>query len=106
MSAQHTPGPWHIGRESNHSADRWARRGEWARIRGENDGLIAKVESIHPKGHRKSADFDTEAANAALIAAAPELLEALELIEASGTNDAEILRRYARAAIAKARGRL
>jgi len=77
---EHTPGPWHIGREQDHSADRWKHNTEWSKIRGTDNGLIAKIESIHPKGKRQSKDFDVEAANARLIAAAPELLEVCKKI--------------------------
>jgi len=72
--SEHTPGPWHIGNEQNYSVDRYAKRAEWSRIRSANGGLIAKIESVHPKGKRQSVDFDIEAANARLIAAAPDLL--------------------------------
>ena len=77
---KHTMGPWHIGREADHSADRFKRNCEWAMIRDERGGLIAKIESVHPKGEKQSSDFDIEAGNAALIAAAPDLLEALEAV--------------------------
>ena len=73
MKTKHTPGPWHIGREADHSSDRFNRNAEWARIRGVDNGLIAKIESVHPNGKRQSKDFDIEAANARLIAAAPDL---------------------------------
>jgi len=77
MNAKHTPGPWHIGSEQDYSVDRYKRNEEWARIRNASGGLIAAVASVHPQGCRKSTDFDTEAANARLIAAAPDLLAAL-----------------------------
>ena len=108
----HTPGPWHIGMTNVYNVDRFAKNAEWARIRGVDGGLIAKIESVHPKGERKSQDFDIEAANARLIASAPELLEALKKIVAwhdcfpptSGEEDLPIISQ-ARAAIAQAEGR-
>lgn len=39
---------------------------------------IAEVKPINKKGERQAGDFETEEANARLIAAAPDLLEALE----------------------------
>ena len=120
----HTPGPWHIGIEQDHSADRWKRNAEWSRIRSQENGLIAIIESIHPKGKRQSKDFDIEAANARLIAAAPTMLTALEncaniisLALANGawghdsTDEADSIDEVlsvlneARAAIAKATGK-
>jgi hypothetical protein len=67
MSAKHTPGPWKQG-----SSDEDA-----CVVYSSDDHIIAGCEGI---------DFDegTENANARLIAAAPELLEALELAEATG----------------------
>jgi len=86
MNTKHTPGPWHIGSEQDYSVDRYKRNEEWARIRNASGGLIAAVASVHPHGGRKSTDFDTEAANARLIASAPDLLSALEDVELRATQ--------------------
>ena len=107
----HTPGPWHIGQEQNYSVDRFKRNAEWARIRNAENGLVATVESVHPKGKRQSKDFDIEAANAALIAAAPDLLAALRALVAHDAAEDEradlspsIELQQARTAIARATG--
>ena len=109
---KHTPGPWCKGNEQNHSVDRYSKNAEWARIRDINGCLIAKIESVHPKGQRKSVDFDIEAANADLIAAAPDMLEALKyvlpLIEwarKSGVGGSVISSSLINKAISKAEGR-
>lgn len=62
MNAQkHTPEPWRVASEKT--------RQHWTDIKtGEN--IVAQVQNIH--------DTDTEHANARLIAAAPDLLEALQ----------------------------
>jgi len=60
--AQHTPGPWHI-------AD--AHHGEKVSIECKENTFVALVD------HRGT--FGMQMANASLIAAAPELLEALEI---------------------------
>ena len=116
---KHTAGPWKIGNEHNYQADRYAKNAEWSRVRDKNGGLIAKVESVNPKGKRQSCDFDIEAANARLIAAAPELLAACKAMlagftsyhrcETASANIDDVTRRAqtiaaARAAIAKASG--
>ena len=49
--------------------------------------------------------YDENLANTHLIAAAPELLEALYKIDANAAESAEWIRRVTRAAIAKAEGR-
>ena len=75
MFANHTPGPWHI------SGDQI--RGSLHRESTDVYEAVATVEPIRRKqvtsdGHAaRHFDHDTEKANAELIAAAPELLEAL-----------------------------
>ena len=112
--SKHTPGPWNIS---------WARSGqrlEGARIRAKELDLVCYVPSdrIGPTdedpGERMS---DEQQANARLIAAAPELLEALEGFVRDlergpwGADGPPIthpaLQRYeqAKGAIAKAEGR-
>ena len=110
---KHTPGPWHVGNEQDYQVDRYVKRAEWARIRGTDGGLVAKVESVHPTGKRQSTDFDVEHANANLIAAAPELLAAcrdalfvlenITSLDFSNGGDAKV-RKIIRDAIAKAEG--
>lgn len=94
MSA-HTPGPWHI--QDDHGK-------RWIETNG-NDDTIAE---IHRRRRMGSVYSCEEAdANARLIAAAPDLLEALEEFMAHGEqafgHDFEVMVK-ARAAIAKARG--
>lgn len=89
MSAQHTPGPW---RFSTHPHD-----GNYMRIHCSSD----PHEGDNLRGYCGEA-------NARLIAAAPELLEALERLIASGdVRDAaeKGAITQARAAIAKATGK-
>jgi hypothetical protein len=96
MSA-HTPGPWFVAEGANHEGD-YAPAGS---VRNET-WWIAKVE-----------DAPEAEANARLIAAAPELLEALRKIEQGegrfsrdplthASNTIEDMIAVARAAIAKA----
>lgn len=59
--SKHTPGPWHVGQSSKRGHEVWARTSDTGSM------MVAGC------GH---AEFDQ--ANARLIAAAPELLEALE----------------------------
>ena len=89
----HTPGPW------------VADLGETYSIRAK-DGRVAHCQHVHLTGRR---DTKTVAANARLISAAPELLEALVNLLAVHEDDGGT--RYhvhvaARAAIAKAEGRV
>lgn len=93
---QHTPGPWKVGRvplrlEVDESPI--------PIIYTHDGGLeIAQVRTSAPEpGERET--------NARLIAAAPELLEALHKIHSNAAESVEWIRRVADAAIAKAEGR-
>jgi hypothetical protein len=85
MTAQHTPGPWIsidnlIGNEDCEIATLW-------------------YPEYSPNKHRE------RRANAKLIAAAPDLLEALQLLMAqTNSNELAVALDKARAAIAKATG--
>jgi len=102
VSAKHTPGLWRVG-----SSDDTRYMGELpagsSYISGPNDDLVAELDSC-------GVPTVTQWANARLIAAAPELLAALEglLPMVPGHNEDDTAGRpwlvAARAAIAKARG--
>ena len=109
MTTKHTPGPWIIGR----SADGWPHIGTSRKFGayGENVALVTRP----TLSERMSGAEDFSAANARLIAAAPELLAALfYLLEQTVEQDVkhgieltegeEDARSQARAAIAKAEG--
>lgn len=94
MTTKHTFGPW---KHTRRLTDEW-------KISGEKGEWIASVWATMEDGK-------TFEANAALIAAAPELLAALEHIVSEATdttmdNDAILgyIAMYARAAITKAKG--
>ncbi len=87
---KHTPGPWRTKREGFSTVY------VEARIDG---GLIQEVAACGPT----EAGLEQQEANARLIAAAPELLEALGLIANTGM-DARQCMLTARAAIARATG--
>lgn len=108
MSAQHTPGPWAEGDcQNDWSADNDGEN-TWTEIvaAGRPDPICLVVE-----GAAWGRD-DILDANARLIAAAPELLEALQamthglpdLLESIGYSDEEDMIGKALAAIAKATG--
>lgn len=123
--SKHTPGPWHIGLRSGHNINIiYARDG----VDLHDDTAVAEVFNLPmhtgldeiPALMERSDRYATGIANARLIAAAPELLEAVAmfleategtaLVEAKDAmgNDAwEPIYRAgvaARAAIAKAKG--
>lgn len=86
MSKAHTPGPWTQGSSESGRSCVW---------------LDGNQEPADQMGHLENwIDCNTEA-NARLIAAAPEMFEALETIAAGNTNPDEMVE-IARAAITKA----
>ena len=100
MNEKHTPGPWKVDQT-------------WALIVGPKMEEIAAVHSSMPSGGNRVSWRQTAEANARLIAAAPDLLQALEslLVELGkkgGNTPASEFRgmwETARAAIAKAEGK-
>jgi hypothetical protein len=108
MNTKHTPGPWRIsnGNFANLIEGYSGRHhGEW------DDGFraVASAQHCEPTGNYVNERENAEA-NARLIAAAPELLEAcsllLEALRSSNVSNGLIrsAEDAARAAIAKARG--
>ena len=101
MSTQHTPGPWYVGTEFN---DQGRHIYAAQKVRHEDGDewhpLIACTDD-----DERLVDWQ---ANARLIAAAPDLLEALQrMLDAPSHGTHEAMRRAneaARAAIAKATG--
>jgi hypothetical protein len=100
MSAAHTPGPWAILPEGTP-------HGEIATVYNTPDGWV----SIHAPTWLNIGDQQVAMANARLIAAAPDLLDALRIardhidmdaLEVSHCKDAERIR----SAIAKATGEI
>jgi len=93
MSTQHTPGPWEIDEVD---------KGFSAQILGPSTGFCRDILATLPM------EWAESEANARLIAAAPELLEALQKIATvdmgGGFLGAQACRKVALAAIAKARG--
>lgn len=88
MDAKHTPGPWEVSKDEGDVV-----------VVSEDLPFIATVHTSALKG--------TQKANARLIAAAPELLEALKHAEKwmEGWASADPYIGYIRAAIAKAEGK-
>ena len=95
--SKHTPGPWTDDATLNHYTTRVIR----------HNGIVVARLPTAPQDPDNEAEMD---ANAALIASAPEMLEALRMLAddhehgATGTIRQEHLR-TARAAIARAEGR-
>jgi hypothetical protein len=96
MPNAHTPGPWSI--QQIHDAKNGYADWQTFAIRGPENVCLAMVGEVD---HYKSERIPH---NARLIAAAPELLEALEEMLNAGVNDDPNMYDRARAAIAKARG--
>jgi len=97
---KHTPGPWK------------AKTVKALGIYANNDQQIAVVHNEMPRGGRRQDDYNIEEANARLIAAAPDLLEACEvLLKAAPELWGDDIEKWPRlmdrveAAIAKAEGR-
>lgn len=95
MSAKHTPGQW------------TPEFGEAYNVRAPHGGIVAQIHNLkgrHGMGGR--IDGNEAAANARLIAAAPDLLDALKHIYYSNEFGflQDGIQNHARAAIAKATG--
>jgi hypothetical protein len=99
MSAGHTPGPWEISGTFEHRGD----PSIWANITPvgyKSYGAIAQVSFFN-----ELVTFDpVKLANARLIAAAPELLDALQFIREHGEEFSELAAKKAISAINKATG--
>lgn len=89
-SATYTPGPWKVSRPNS--------RAKWE-VRGPGDTFTGVPHGIWIAG-------DITEGNARLIAAAPELLAALEKVEdwLEGCSTIETVRNEVRSAITKATG--
>ena len=83
MTTSHTPGPWTLAPNCVYGIH----------VFGPDGGVIAQIQGRDEPQHQ---------ANARLIAAAPEMLEALSKISANAAESVEWIRRVADAAIAKA----
>lgn len=92
MSAKHKPGPW---KAVNHS---WC---ETSILAPDFDHAICCLDINHATEESQEADEAQMAAHAALIAAAPELLEAVDALikydESDPDDGIELMRLYAEA---------
>lgn len=102
MSGKHTQGPWTLLPEE---ADK-----DYLRIRGTRLGWRYKVANVHHIRFEgvhavvRERDDAESMANARLIAAAPELLEALQFVMTASGEQLSTAFEQAQAAIAKATG--
>ena len=97
MSAKHTPGPWAFSRSDNFGDARFYVAQQDGAPYTPNYSDVATLIAETVSGERVS----IQEANARLIAAAPELLEALQEMVEIAESQGHIVKR-ARAAIAKA----
>ena len=99
MTTTHTPGPWKVCHEIAQGAKGCPHR---LSIEGIRPGEVVARMATHSNG----ANLEAMKANATLIAASPELLEALKKIvfAAGGCDQFVVFQRIAEAAIAKAEG--
>ena len=93
MSPAHTPGPWHV--KEQYRSETTMQPAYWDVCTRREDGLDTIYETV-------AENCGPE--DARLIAAAPELLEALQAIADGDNQPGRILQQWARAAIAKATG--
>lgn len=93
--SKHTPGPWTVGAPS--------KRTDSQRVNGPEGFAIATTTQLHEHREDKTAAFYEAHANGRLIAAAPELLAALEHVLDRATMPG-FLRDEVKAAIVKAAG--
>lgn len=114
-AAQYTPGPWSFHENAmddggvGHITDCSPSFIAHTVCIGAGDVLLGEVVAYKHleknTGYPRVDDFDVNVANARLIAAAPDLLEALQnLLDASSGTWPFVLKSDARAAIAKALG--
>jgi hypothetical protein len=109
--SKHTPGPWIVTPQINRVSHRNPLGGIRAVATAHVAWFVADDGSLHKSGRDSDAISENEAiANAALIAAAPELLEALkEVSEETRHRDYDWtvdLAQRVRAAIARAEGKV
>jgi hypothetical protein len=107
--SSHTPGPWYVGREigANQLTPRIEILRDVTYVEGASTTTYYMAEVCYPTTTGNTVGAEERRANARLIAAAPELLEALREVRKCGNGGAKLSRRASdmvRAAIAKATG--